>query len=40
MEVVDRRIYPKATAQPFTLQWPKGTAERNSFGEMMGRPNE
>jgi hypothetical protein len=21
-EVVDRRIYPKATSQPFTLQWP------------------
>jgi hypothetical protein len=22
-EVVDRSIYPKATSQPFTLQWPK-----------------
>jgi len=22
-EVVDRRIYPRATSQPFTLQWPK-----------------
>jgi hypothetical protein len=23
MDVVDRRIYPQATSQPFTLQWPK-----------------
>jgi len=22
-EVVDRRIYPKATSKPFKLQWPK-----------------
>jgi len=25
-EVVDRSIYPKATSQPFTLQWPKRTS--------------
>jgi len=27
-EVVDRSIYPKATAQPFTLQWPKETTRK------------
>ena len=28
MDVVDRSIYPKATSQPFTLQWPKRTEEK------------
>ena len=27
MDVVDRSIYPKATSQPFTLQWPKKVGE-------------
>ena len=30
-EVVDRSIYPKATSQPFTLQWPpKATEEKKN----------
>lgn len=28
MDVVDRSIYPKATSQPFTLQWPKRVEEK------------
>jgi hypothetical protein len=27
-EVVDRSIYPKATSNPFTLQWPKLTDKK------------
>ena len=37
-EVVDRSIYPKATSQPFTLQWPKPTAGENSSGKNRGEP--
>ena len=29
MEFVDRTIYPKATSQPFTLQWPKEADAKN-----------
>jgi hypothetical protein len=37
-EVVDRSIYPKATSQPFTLQWPKRTVGENASGKNMGEP--
>ena len=29
-EFVDRSVYPKATSQPFTLQWPKRTSGKNN----------